>query len=238
MSRMYEGKTVLAGTADYRQLVEQGGILLAPGGDSLKTIYGAEFKVGDTVTLSCYNGRNKTYTIMGIVDEVHVGSGQFFVLPEEELHELYPEITDFTAYLNIHAAQDNEQLRRAVYDAVTDARINVVALEDMVSGMEASLRSELTMFYGILVFIFVFSLINLANTLITNLLSRQQEFGIFQSVGMSSRQLSKMLSLECLLYAGIALLATLTVGTVCSIIVCNIFDQLEHSGRSHITSLC
>ena len=89
----------------------------------------------------------------------------------------------------------------------------------------------ISMFYGILIFIFVFSLINLANTLIANLLSRQQEFGIFQSVGMSNHQLSKMLSLECLIYVGTALSVTLTVGTVCSVIVCRVFDQLGTFGK-------
>lgn len=231
MSGMYEGRAVLDGTAEYRQLVEQDGILVSPCGSTLKTVYGAEFKVGDTVTLQGYNGQHKTYTIMGIVEEARVGSAQFFVLPEEELHELYPEIGDFTAYLNVHAKEDGDKLRRAVYDAVTDTRINVVSLGDIVSDMEASLRGELTMFYGILVFIFVFSLINLANTLITNLLARQQELGIFQSVGMSSRQLSRMLSLECLFYAGVALLAALTLGTVCSVIVCKVFDQLGTFGK-------
>ena len=231
MSKMYEGRAVLDGAADYQQLVEQGGILVAPCGGTLKTVYGAEFQVGDAVTLRCYNGQSKTYTVMGIVEEARVGSGQFFILPEEELHSLYPEIADFTAYLNVHAKQDSDWLRRAVYDAATDTRINVVALGDIVSDMEASLRGELTMFYGILVFIFVFSLINLANTLITNLLARQQELGIFQSVGMSGRQMSRMLSLECLFYAGVALLATLTLGTVCSVAVCKVFDQLGTFGK-------
>ncbi len=231
MSRMYVGDAVLDGTVAYQKLVDEDGILVAPCGSTLKNVYGVEFQVGDTVTLRCYNGQSKTYTVMGIVEETRVGSGQFFILPEEELHGFYPEIADFTAYLNIHAKQDGDGLRRAVYDTVTDTRINVAALGDMVSQMEASLQGELAMFYGILIFIFVFSLINLANTLITNLLSRQQEFGIFQSVGMSSRQLSKMLSLECLIYAGTALLATLTVGTVCSVIVCRVFDQLGTFGK-------
>lgn len=231
MSGMYEGDAVLDGTVDYQKLVDEDGILVAPCGNTLKNVYGVEFKVGDTVDIRCYNGKSKTYTVMGIVEEAHVGSGQCFILPEEELHGVYPEIGDFTAYLNIHAKQDNDELRRAVYDAVTDTRINVVALGDIVSEMEVSLRGELAMFYGILIFIFVFSLINLANTLIANLLSRQQEFGIFQSVGMSNHQLSKMLSLECLIYVGTALSVTLTVGTVCSVIVCRVFDQLGTFGK-------
>lgn len=232
MSNMYADQHILDGTADYQQLFEQNGILVAPGGNTLETVYGVNFKVGDTVTLSCYNGQTKTYTVMGIVEEIAIGSSShFFILPVEEFYELYPEIIDFTTYINIHARQDSEQLRQAVFEAVTDERVSISVLDDLVVSLEASLQKETTKYYGILIFVFIFSLINLANTLITNLLSRQQEFGIFQSVGMSNRQLSKMLSYECLLYIGITMLVTLTIGTVCSLIVCDIFNQVGVFGN-------
>lgn len=48
---------------------------------------------------------------------------------------------------------------------------------------------------------------------------------------MSSRQLSQMLSFECLYYAGITLLATLTLGTGCSLAVCRVFDQIGVFGK-------
>lgn len=53
---------------------------------------------------------------------------------------------------------------------------------------------------------------------------------MFQSVGMSDRQLSRMLSYECLYCVGITLLATLTLGTVCSLAVCGVFDQIGMFG--------
>ena len=101
-----------------------------------------------------------------------------------------------------------------------DERVAVNGLYDLTAELKTGMRGELTRLYSILVFIFVFALINLANTLITNLLARQQEFGVLQSVGMSGRQLSQMLSFECLYYVGITLLVTLTLGTVCSLAVC------------------
>lgn len=227
MADMYEGGGVLEGTADYRQLLDGDGILVCPAGSALREIYRTGYQVGDTVTVSCYNGQAKTYTVMGIVQDVQIGSStHFFILPEEELPALYPEISDFTGYVNVHTEQDSNQLRRAVFSAVPDQRVAVSGLDDLASELERSLRGELARDYGILVFIFVFSLINLANTLITNLLTRQQEFGVFQSVGMSDRQLSKMLSFECLYYVGITLLVTLTLGTVCSLAVCKVFDQI------------
>ncbi len=227
MSKLYTGETVLEGTADYRQLLEGDGILVCPAGSALKEIYRTGYQVGDTITVSCYNGQEKTYTVMGLVQDVQIGgSTQFFILPEDELPVLYPEISDFTGYVNLHAEQDSDSLRRAVFGAVSDQRVAISGLEDLSAELERSLREELARDYGILVFSFVFSLINLTNTLITNLLTRQQELGVFQAVGMSDRQLSHMLSFECLYYVGITLLITLTLGTVCSLAVCKAFNQI------------
>ena len=227
MAEMYAGDAVLDGTADYQQLLDGDGILVCPSGGALKEIYRTSYQIGDTVTVSCYNGQSKTYTVMGIVQDAKIGSStHFFILPEEKLPVLYPEISDFTGYVNLHTEQDSDQLRRAVFSAVSDQRVAVSGLDDLSAELERGLRGELARDYGILVFIFVFSLINLANTLITNLLTRQQEFGVFQSVGMSDRQLSNMLSFECLYYVGITLLVTLTLGTACSLVVCKVFDQI------------
>ncbi len=231
MAEMYAGDAVLEGTADYRRLLDGDGILVCPAGSALKEIYRTSYQLGDTVTVSCYNGQSKTYTVMGIVQDVQIGSStHFFILPEEELSALYPEIQDFTGYVNIHTEQDSSQLRREVFNAVSDQRVSVSGLDDLSAGLERGLQDELVRDYGILVFIFVFSLINLANTLITNLLTRQQEFGVFQSVGMSDRQLSNMLSFECLYYVGITLLVTLTLGTACSLAVCRVFDRIGMFG--------
>ena len=231
MTAMYGGDAILEGTADYRQLLDGDGILICPAGSALKEIYRTGYQVGDTVTLSCYNGREKTYTVMGIVQDVQIGnSSHFFILPEEELSALYPEISDFTGYVNLHTEQDSDQLRRAVFGAVSDQRVAISGLDDLSAELERGLRGELARDYGILVFIFVFSLIHLANTLITNLLTRQQEFGVFQSVGMTDRQLSNMLCFECLYYVGITLLVTLTLGTACSLAVCRVFDRIGMFG--------
>ncbi len=227
MAEMYAGDAVLDGTADYQQLLDGDGILVCPSGGALKEIYRTSYQIGDTVTVSCYNGQSKTYTVMGIVQDAKIGSStHFFILPEEELPVLYPEISDFTGYVNLHTEQDSDQLRRAVFSAVSDQRVAISGLDDLSAELERGLKGELARDYGILVFIFAFSLINLANTLITNLLTRQQEFGVFQSVGMSDRQLTNMLSFECLYYVGITLLVTLTLGTACSLVVCKVFDQI------------
>ncbi len=231
MTAMFSPDMILDGAVDHGQLLHENGILVCPGGSTLKTVYHAEYKPGDTVTLEAYNGKTKTYTVQGIVKHPWIGPTNFFILPTEELSALYPEIDDFTTVLNIHAKADSEQLRQAIFDTVTSDNITISVLDDLTAQLNVSLQDDVKRYYGILIFVFLFSLINLANTLITNLLARQQEFGIFQSVGMSNRQLSSMLSCECLYYIGITLTATLTIGTACSMVLCRAFDQLGIFGK-------
>ena len=71
-------------------------------------------------------------------------SSHFFVLPEEELSVLYPEISDFTGCVNLHTKQDSEQLRRAVFGAVSDERVAVSGLDDLVAELETGMWGELT----------------------------------------------------------------------------------------------
>lgn len=84
--------------------------------------------------------------------------------------------------------------------------------------------------YGLVFFIAVFGLISLINTLMTNIISRQQEFGILQSVGLSSKQFSKMLQTECFYYVSGTAILTLTIGTLTGFVLCKVFNQVGTFG--------
>ena len=59
-------------------------------------------------------------------------------------------------------------------------------------------------YYTLAAFIVLFGIINLVDTVITNLYSRKKEFGILQAVGMSNGQLKKMINKEMLHYTNIS----------------------------------
>lgn len=229
-----EADAVLEGTVNYDELLKNNGIIVIRDSENmLKKLYHVEFSIGDTVTLQSLDGYSKDYTVMGIVDSFQNGSGTMkaLIVPEEELHTLYPDIEDFTGYINVHATQTSDEQRRALYDLLDDPRIMIISLDDIIAQTQTNLRLTLMLLYGLAVFIALFALINLINTLITNLLTRQQEFGILQSVGMTSRQLSRMVSGECLCYIGATLLITLTIGTACGIAAVQVFNQLGLFGQ-------
>ena len=64
----------------------------------------------------------------------------------------------------------------------------------------------------------------------TNLITRQQELSILQSIGMSFKQMAKMLSAECLWYVVITLIITVTVGGPAGMLLCSILNQYDIFG--------
>ncbi len=73
-------------------------------------------------------------------------------------------------------------------------------------------RSTQVILYSLAVFLVVFGIINLLNTLFTNLYSRRRELGILQAVGMTLSQLQRMLSRETAHYTVISALCALIPG--------------------------
>ena len=92
--------------------------------------------------------------------------------------------------------------------------IEVFSISDIITYLQEEMNNIKMPLYGLVFFIAVFGLISLINTLMTNIISRQQEFGILQSVGLSSKQFSKMLQTECFYYVSGTAILTLTIGTL------------------------
>ena len=70
----------------------------------------------------------------------------------------------------------------------------------------------LTSIIGISIFIMMFSLISLINTLVTNVMTRKQELSVLQSIGMTKRQLNRMVQCEAGLIAVWNIIITFLAG--------------------------
>ena len=86
-------------------------------------------------------------------------------------------------------------------------------LQDNILETESMFTLLFSVMIGLSLFIIAFALINLFNTLITNILTRGREFAMLQSVGMTRKQLAKMLRVEGLTLSAGNLLITLVLGT-------------------------
>ena len=67
--------------------------------------------------------------------------------------------------------------------------------------------------YAFLGILGVIGFMNMANTIITGVVTRKRELGVLQAVGMTKRQLNNMLQLEGILFSAGTIMVSLAVGT-------------------------
>ncbi|OYO96196.1 hypothetical protein CG709_12125 [Lachnotalea glycerini] len=76
-------------------------------------------------------------------------------------------------------------------------------------------------------------MINFINNLMTNFITRQREYGVLKSIGLSRKQLLQMLWMESLYYILGTLLITLSIGSVAGYALCKQFDNIGLFGSLH-----
>ena len=155
-------------------------------------------------------------------------------------------------------AEDDDSLRLAVsrkhhrrkdardgrYDEVK-AQLTQIAGEDehlSLSSMDEEMRlgevyvslTKCSM-YLLLGIIAVIGFMNLVNTMVTSVVTRKREFGLLQAVGLSDRQLVRMISAEGLVFTAGALILALTLGNVLGY---QLFLWAKENGVSGVKSYC
>ena len=76
-----------------------------------------------------------------------------------------------------------------------------------------------TLWKALSVIIGLIGIVNFINSVLTSIITRQKEFAMLQSIGMTGKQLKQMLSYEGLYYAIGTIIASLIVGVLFSLLV-------------------
>ena len=218
---------VTEGTADTEALLSGEQVLVA-GNDTVEEIYGWKFQTGDKVTLHYYDGSGmaeKEVEIAGMLsdafDRDHNGIEGWFVMPEQA-------VLDWLSYDSINSsllistdsakeASVGEQLDQIVGER-PELTMETLAQRRIAYGQSAD--QIFGAISGLAIFIMMFSILSMMNTLITNIVTRKQELAMLESIGMSKGQIRKMLLGESLLLVGVTVGVTMTVGTLCGYILC------------------
>ena len=221
------GSYLEEGTADMEALLSGNQVLVAEN-DIVEEIYGWRFQVGDTVTLRYYDGsgmREKEVEIAGMLNGAfnrdHNGIEGWFVMPEQTL-------LDWISYDSINSSllistdpaketKVGESLEQIVGDR---SELTMETLAERRIAYEQSADQIFGAISGLAIFIMMFSILSMMNTLITNIVTRKQELAMLESIGMSKGQIRKMLLGESLLLVGVTVGVTMTIGTLCGYILC------------------
>ena len=221
------------GTIDYEQLLNNHGILVDDSAGILKQFCNYDVKLNDKIQLETNTGQMLTFTVMGIVDWKNSDySGFYFVIPQDYLKELKTNVSNFNSRLLI----DSEDVKSAEkYIKEECSSLNNLVIESFstsVEYMQLNIDRYKGPIYILVLFVGIFAIINLVNTLMTNLVSRRRELVILRSVGLAKEQLFRTLWIECFYYVMGTIVITLTIGSLSGYAICLIFDQIGIFGKS------
>ena len=216
---------VREGNLSYGDMVENDSIITTDGG-VWEEVYGWKLEVGDEVVFTWYDGqqeREKSCTVCGIIDAddfSRLSDGQpgdytlSFLLPDVVLQEMAGS-AGLTGSLVVKTDMEKDEQIEDSLNRLLDKHpyYSLNTLQDNILETESMFTLLFSVMIGLSLFIIAFALINLFNTLITNILTRGREFAMLQSVGMTRKQLAKMLRVEGLTLSAGNLLITLVLGT-------------------------
>ena len=216
---------VREGNLSYGDMVENDSIITTDGG-VWEEVYGWKLEVGDEVVFTWYDGqqeREKSCTVCGIIDAddfSRLSDGQpgdytlSFLLPDVVLQEMAGS-AGLTGSLVVKTDMEKDEQIEDSLNRLLDKHpyYSLNTLQDNILETESMFTLLFSVMIGLSLFIIAFALINLFNTLITNILTRGREFARLQSVGMTRKQLAKMLRVEGLTLSAGNLLITLVLGT-------------------------
>lgn len=190
------------------------------------------YAVGDKMILTVKNNGTeyeKEFLITGIINENlgwlgFRGMGPTFISHEETfIRELG---VDTIKRIRINSEKDDyEGVNSRLKILATENNVTFESRRDYKTSREEEIRGIRIMAMSLVFIIGIIGLMNLINTMATGILSRKKEIGTLQAVGMTDKQVIRVLQLEGLYYAAISLILSITTGSFLGSVFYNAFKQ-------------
>lgn len=175
-----------------------------------------QLQVGDSITFSKDGKEEKTCTILAkatvVATEYETNAGAngaryiggdapFLYMSDTKFKELYEEPTIFSYSFNAGQGQ-KEHLEGFLADFTGENTSVAYTSTKLLQEQLASNRNIVLLVGGMIGVILAFAgLINFTNMMVTNIITRRHEFAAMQSIGMTNRQLRRLIMDEGLYYA-------------------------------------
>lgn len=175
-----------------------------------------QLQVGDSITFSKDGKEEKTCTILAKATVVATeyetyagangaayigGDAPFLYMSDTKFKELYEEPTIFSYSFNAEEGE-KENLEGFLADFTGENTSVAYTSTKLLQEQLASNRNIVLLVGGMIGVILAFAgLINFTNMMVTNIITRRHEFAAMQSIGMTNRQLRRLIVDEGVYYA-------------------------------------
>ena len=187
---------VMAGELPYHDHTGENSLVVNMGSPELEYLQ-KSYEVGDTVTFSQAGNDlqgNFTYVVSAIVFDKNSASS--FILPAEEMEQTVPYNANSAFVIRMEHGgytEIEDELRSLI---ASSDHLRLKTLKDMTMQYKSVFSTISLAAYALLAVIIMFSIINLVNTSMTNIIPRRKEIGLFRAIGLDSRQLYHMIGFE------------------------------------------
>ncbi len=199
----------------------------------------ADMDVGAAMELTL-GQETVTVTISGLFDGSKMANGHgalamdsaALFAPEELFREIYPEIESFDYSWSIVSDPKKAAFVESSLQGLVAGRSNL-GIDTIATHIEFE-KMQSSIVFGSLQalswLIFLFGVINLINTTLSNQMSRKRENSILRSVGLTGKQLCRMSVTEGMCHALFAALTVLLLGLPLSVAVCADVSRKSFAG--------
>ncbi len=211
------------GSMDYDQAVKNGDIFF--GWSTWMEQDG--YAPGESIAFDFENGSG-TYTYQGKIAGSFVSADTYIVIPEGVYRSMNPRGTAY-GYLWVDCdKKDVASVEQNLNTLISNT--SHIKMDTYHAQLQSAEFASSMMKLGCYLFMAIVGLIgfmNMANTMIMNITTKKQEYGILQAVGMTNKQLNLCLQLQGLIF---------TVGTICVALIIGLplgyalFSYAKHNG--------
>lgn len=207
-------KGITEGNVTYEELKSGDKVIL----DRALLHWYPDIKVGDKLKLNIHDGDNTFQKEIEVAAIGEYGTGltnyNCLIMAKEGAEKL--TINNSSSYFQVIADKDYDEALEASLQAIVDGsgRLQMRTWKNEYDTWENAMQMTRGACYAFIIILAAISIMNLINTMINSVHVRKKELGMMQAIGMSDRQLMKMLQLEGIFYTVGTLIISIGVGSL------------------------
>ncbi len=187
-------------------------------------------RAGSPVVLTFANGERKTFVVKGIFDPPSGGSpfGRVTISQQAwDAHNANPR--NLYTFIRVRGGQSDENLKQLEQTLTGFPNAKVQTRQQFVDNQISGLSSVLNILYVLLALSVIVSLFGIVNTLVLTVFERTREIGMLRAIGMTRRQVRRMIRHESVITALIGGVLGILLGIVLGALLVARVDFIQFS---------
>src|SRR4051794_21707544 len=185
-------------------------------------------KVGDTLTVKTAKVDRLPLKVTGIIDDKGGLYGSLTVA-NSVIERDFGVTKDVFVFVGYADNADDHQVKASI-DKLLDAQFPEAEAKtnaEFIKQQEGQIDQLLALIYALLAMAIIVSLFGIVNTLVLSISERVRELGLLRAIGMSRRQVRRVIRYEAIITAQIGAVIGMALGIVLSVLVPRAIDGFK-----------